>query len=325
MKTLHILSIALGIFFIFSCEKVNDFDQTEIDENTNVELSSRKRCYSSQILEKQMRENPDFAKQLSQLEELTKNFSESDLKTPNGIITIPVVVHVLYKKQRDNITRKQILSQIDVLNEDFRKANRDINKIPKPFANRAANSQIRFILKKVIRKKSTRNVWNAETENMKFSKLGGSNAVNPYKHLNIWVCPSIKFDGEFLLGYAQFPGFRPSTDGVVIETISFGRGGSALAPYNRGRTTTHEVGHWLNLRHIWGDGGCNKDDLVADTPRSNDPYFGCPKFPKKSCGSVDMTMNFMDYVDDRCMYMFTKGQKKRMRATFNGPRKFFVN
>src|SRR5690606_13054468 len=131
--------------------------------------------------------------------------------------------------------------------------------------------------------------------------------------------------GGGILGYAQFPGGSSSTDGVVILYSSL-PGGSA-APYNQGRTATHEVGHYLNLRHIWGDGRCNRDDFVTDTPTSDAPNYGCPSYPTVNCRSNDMTMNYMDYTDDACMYMFSEGQKSRMRAIFasGGPRDAMAN
>jgi len=108
--------------------------------------------------------------------------------------------------------------------------------------------------------------------------------------------------------------FTSSTDGVVLLYSSLPDG--AAAPYNEGRTATHEVGHYLNLRHIWGDGRCRQDDFVADTPSSDGANYGCPSYPTVNCKSTDMTMNYMDYTDDACMYMFSEGQKSRMRAIF---------
>jgi len=112
----------------------------------------------------------------------------------------------------------------------------------------------------------------------------------------------------------------------VVDYAYFGRGGSAQAPFDLGRTCTHEVGHWLNLRHIWGDGRCRQDDFVADTPSSDGPNYGCPGFPTTNCKTADMTMNYMDYVNDACMYMFTDGQRNRMRAIFasGGPRESYL-
>ncbi len=127
-----------------------------------------------------------------------------------------------------------------------------------------------------------------------------------------------------LLGYAQFPGGAASTDGVVITHTGFGTNGTATAPFALGRSATHEIGHWLNLFHIWGDdgGGCTGSDFVADTPNQADHNFGCPTFPSVTCSNGpngDMFMNYMDYTDDACMFMFTAGQVTRMDATLDGP------
>ena len=129
-----------------------------------------------------------------------------------------------------------------------------------------------------------------------------------------------------VLGYAQFPGGTLETDGVVIGSDYFGENDDG-DPYGHGRTATHEVGHWLNLRHIWGDGKCRRDDFVADTPSSDGANYGCPEYPTVNCKSNDMTMNYMDYVNDDCMYMCSNGQNDRMRAIFttDGPRESFVN
>jgi hypothetical protein len=157
---------------------------------------------------------------------------------------------------------------------------------------------------------------------MKYSSQGGIDATDPTTYLNIWVCEI----GGGILGYAQFPGGTLATDGVVIGSDYFGEN-LAGGVYGHGRTATHEVGHWLNLRHIWGDGRCQQDDFVADTPSSDAPNYGCPAYPTVNCKSNDMTMNYMDYVYDDCMYMFTNGQNDRMRALFaaGGARESFVN
>ena len=149
---------------------------------------------------------------------------------------------------------------------------------------------------------------------MKKVSTGGLDAWNASKYLNLWVC---NLSGG-VLGYAQFPGGAAATDGVVILTTAFGKGGSAASPFNLGRTATHEVGHWLNLRHIWGDANCG-NDLVSDTPTQQTSNYGCPSFPHVTCSNGsngDMFMNYMDYVDDRCMYMFSTGQSTRMNALF---------
>ena len=163
---------------------------------------------------------------------------------------------------------------------------------------------------------------------MKSSASGGVNPISPTTTLNIWVCNI----GSGVLGYAQFPGGSSATDGVVIGPNYFGSSSLAAgyysAPYDKGRTATHEIGHWLNLRHIWGDAGCG-NDLVADTPTQRTSNFGCPAFPHKTCNNTtngDMFMNYMDYTDDLCMVMFSAGQRTRSRAIFSpgGPRASFA-
>jgi len=134
--------------------------------------------------------------------------------------------------------------------------------------------------------------------------------------MNMWVCEI----GGGILGYAQFPGGSASTDGVVANPTCFGSQGAVNAPFNLGRTMTHEVGHYLNLRHIWGDGACSASDYVNDTPSASAANYGCPSYPSSSCSSNDMTMNFMDYTDDQCMYMFSEGQSARMWACLNSSR-----
>ena len=178
---------------------------------------------------------------------------------------------------------------------------------------RAGNTNIQFVLDTVIRKSTTKTSWTTN-DAMKKSSQGGINPTSPTLKLNLWVC---NLSGG-ILGYAQFPGGSSTTDGVVIDDNAFGSTGTVAAPYNKGRTATHEVGHWLNLRHIWGDATCGSD-LVDDTPLHNTANYGCPASGHRSTCTgtpVEMTMNYMDYTDDACMYMFSAGQKARMQATF---------
>ena len=160
---------------------------------------------------------------------------------------------------------------------------------------------------------------------MKSNSFGGDNGWDPRSYLNIWVCNLV----SNLLGYSTFPGAAQNKDGVVIRTDVFGP--NNYSAYNLGRTTTHEIGHWLNLKHLWGDADCG-DDGVDDTPKQKTYNNGCPSFPetKNACGSNttgDMFMDFMDFSDDACMQMFTKGQRQRMRDLFaeGGPRSSILN
>jgi hypothetical protein len=161
-----------------------------------------------------------------------------------------------------------------------------------------------------------------EDDEVKSSLTGGADPWPSRRFLNVWACSL----GDGLLGYAQFPGGRGATDGVVVLNTAFGAGGSAVPPFDKGRTATHEVAHWLNLFHIWGDDGtgCGGSDEVADTPNQADENIGTPAFPQISCNNGphgDMFMNYMDYVDDAAMFMFTSGQARRMNTTLDGRRR----
>jgi len=250
-----------------------------------------------------------------------------------GIVKIPVVVHVLYSDATGNISDAQIQSQIDVLNTDYRAANTDKGKVPQVWANLVADAQIEFALASNDPGGNTTNgITRAQTnapsfttdDRVKSSATGGADPWPSDRYLNIWVCNL----GGGLLGYAQFPGGPAATDGVVILNTAFGTTGTAAAPFNLGRTTTHEVGHWLNLIHIWGDRlDCSGTDLVDDTPTQQAPNYGKPVFPHITCNNGpngDMFMNYMDYVDDDSMLMFTPGQVARMSATLDGPRSSIV-
>ncbi|WP_298507646.1 zinc metalloprotease [uncultured Kordia sp.] len=235
-----------------------------------------------------------------------------------GVVTIPVYIHIVYSNNNENISDAQINSQMAVLNDDFRRANNDANQTPSLFEPVAADTEIQFTLAGVFRHANSRTSWG--TNDLVKSQYP---PVTPSTHLNMWVCNI----GGGILGYAQFPGGNPATDGVVMSPQYFGTTGYVAAPFDGGRTTTHEVGHYLNLRHIWGDGRCNRDDFVSDTPTSDAPNYGCPSFPTTNCRSTDMTMNYMDYTDDACMNMFSAGQKSRMRGVLvpGGARESLVN
>jgi len=233
---------------------------------------------------------------------------------------IKVIVHVVYKEPVQNISDAQITSQIKALNQDFRAKNSDKSKVPSVWNGLVADSQVLFELYRVTRTQTSRTSFGAD-DSVKRTSSGGRSPTNPTRYLNFWVCP---LSGG-LLGYAQFPGGPKSTDGVVVNYRAFGTMGTAQAPFNKGRTATHEVGHYLNLRHIWGDTeDCSGGDFVSDTPNCAGPNYGKPTFPTVTCGNGpngDMFVNYMDYVDDAAMFMFSPQQVARMRATLDGPRK----
>jgi len=251
-------------------------------------------------------------------EQQIKNYISSN--RTNSIITIPVVFHVVWRTgyPQQNVSDAQIMSQLDALNRDFNLLNTDAANTPSIFT--PANPNIQFCLATrdpngnsttgIIRRQTSVTGFDAGNY-MSYYKFGGSEAWSaplgsacPY--LNIYVC---ELNGS-LIGVA-------SGQIVAVDYAYFGTVGTLGSNYNKGRVATHEVGHWLNLRHIWGDANCG-DDLVNDTPLHNTYNFGCPAYPHLSTcvGSpIEMTMNYMDYTYDYCKYMFTQGQVDRMRAT----------
>ena len=308
-----LLSTAV-MLMILSCQN----DITDSTYSTTTAIAHRG-CASQEVLEAQMAEHPELALQMNKIEAFTQKaqFSNNRLAADGVHIIIPVVVNVLYKTASENISNAQIQSQIDVLNKDFNKTNSEFNSGSTAyfgeFLPAAANVDITFELKSIIRKSTTKTSWGTR-DAMKSSKQGGIDPTSPSNTLNLWACKI----GNGILGYAQFPGGSSATDGVVIDSFYFGLSSAASYPYNLGRTASHEVGHWMNLRHIWGDSSCG-NDLVSDTPVHKTANYGAPTTAKVSlCLPThnEMTMNYMDYTDDRGMYMFTNGQKARMAALF---------
>lgn len=285
-------------------------------------LAAQRNCGAMELLEQQIQQDPTRLERLEELEKFTSTFDASENK---AILTIPVVVHIVYNNSTENISEAQILSQIQVLNDDFRRLNSDANGV----WSQATDSEIEFCMATVdpngnatngiIRQATTRTSFGTNNS-VKSSSTGGSNPWPAADYLNIWVCDI----GGGILGYAQFPGGPANTDGVVNDYRYYGTTGTATAPFNLGRTMTHEVGHYLNLRHIWGDGNCNADDFVSDTPNSDGPNYSCAT-GSVSCNSVDMVQNYMDYSDDGCMNLFTAGQKTRMKAALAGSRSSLGN
>jgi len=282
----------------------------------------KRSCAAQDVHEHKMQNDPQYRENRQAIEAQYEKYLRSGATAATGgVRTIPVYVHVIYNNSQENISEAQIQSQISVLNDDYRATNSDVSNVPSEFAGSVADYEIEFELVQVTRKQSSRSEWGTN-DDMKKSSQGGVNPITPDTHLNMWVCNI----GGGILGYAQFPGGSAATDGIVMSPQYFGSSdyGSNFylsAPFDKGRTTTHEVGHYLNLRHIWGDGNCNADDFVSDTPTASAANYGCPSYPSKSCNSnggftSDMFMNYMDYVDDNCMFMFSNGQKARTASIF---------
>ena len=284
-------------------------------------------CATMEVDARLRTNDPEYAAKRSQIDEHARAFAESPQSGQRILVTIPVVFHVVYKTTAQNISDAKLQSQIDILNEDFRKLNADFASVPSAFQGLGADMEVQFCLASVdpsgnpttgITRTSTTTTSFSTNDNVKRASTGGHDAWDRSKYLNLWVC---NMSGG-ILGYAQFPGGTAATDGVVLLYNSVGNIG-ASSPYDLGRTATHEIGHWLNLYHIWGDdgGSCSGTDQVADTPNQADANYGCESFPfLTSCAPSspgEMFMNYMDYGDDNCLKMFSNGQKTRSQSLFS--------
>ncbi|MDN3657296.1 T9SS type A sorting domain-containing protein [Ferruginibacter paludis] len=290
--------------------------------------NAQRRCgtayYIQQLIKADAGLGNSINKAEAQIKAVTsKAAGERDI-VADEIIYLPVVIHVLYNTGVQNISLAQIQSQLTVLNNDYSNLNADKVNTPAVFSALAADTKIRFCLAQVdpqgkrtsgiIRKYTGTQVFSPE-DAMKYTAQGGDDAWDCKRYLNIWVCDM----GGRTLGYSSVPGGPAATDGVVVAYDVFGSTGNVRSPYDKGRTATHETGHWLGLKHVWGDAVCGSDE-VDDTPTQQYYNYGCPSFPHVSnCspdGNGDMFMNFMDFANDACMSLFTNGQKARMRALF---------
>jgi hypothetical protein len=294
-----------------------------------------RKCGAMQAHQALLEKFPSSRKVLADLEHLTlTRFSQqTTFRAAAGPIRIPVVVHVVWNTPAEMVSAAQVQSQIVALNRDYSATNQDKANTPACWLGLATSADIQFALAStdpsgnptngITYTQTTQTSFDVN-DGVKSSAAGGADPWPSDKYLNIWVCTL----GDGLLGYAQFPGLPPETDGVVILSSAFGTTGTATAPYNLGRTAVHEVGHWLNLHHIWGDtDDCTGSDFVDDTPQQQLPNYGTPTFPHVSCSNGpngDMFMNYMDYVDDACMVMFTAGQVVRIHAAIDGSRASFV-
>ncbi len=277
---------------------------------------------------------PEYRRRRREIELETRLFIEryaaEGLRT--GVVRIPVVVHVVWNTAAQNVSDAQIQSQIDSMNADFRLTNADASGVPAAFAGLAADTRIEFALavrdpdcgvtNGITRTNTATTGFTRATRNdVKSVATGGADPWPSDRYLNMWVANFT----DNLLGFATLPGGPAALDGYVVRTDAFGTTGTATAPFDLGRTATHEIGHWLNLLHIWGDDTtladqCSGSDECADTPNQADETYGNPVGVRISCGNGpngDMYMNYMDYVDDAGMIMFTQDQAQRMNAALS--------
>jgi Pregnancy-associated plasma protein-A len=294
-------------------------------------IPDRRMCGTMEVHNRLLEQYPECRARRAEISAAleTRLSGDPSFRRTCGLTTLPVVVHVVYNNDTENISDDQVSSQIEALNRDYRAQNPDLANVPDVWKSLAQDPLIEFALATTdpdgnptdgITRTKTDQISFGQDDSVKSAASGGADPWPSDKYLNIWVCT---LSGG-LLGYAQFPGMPPDTDGVVIRNTAFGTTGSATAPFNMGRTTVHEVGHWLDLKHIWGDtNNCGGTDFVDDTPNAQMPNFGKPTYPHVTCSNGpdgDMFVNYMDYVDDDTMIMFTSGQISRMHATLEGSR-----
>jgi hypothetical protein len=297
-------------------------------------------CRSTDYRKRELQANPGLVQTVASIEAFTANTLKNRPVMVTGgstgstttsennnntvpLITIPVVVHIVYQTASENISDAQVKSQIAVLNMDYQKRNADTANIPSYYRSLAANCGFRFGLAQldtngqattgIVRRRTNVAAFTID-DGIKLTASGGDDGWDRDRYLNVWVG---NLTGG-ILGYSSIVGGPKARDGVVVLYTAFGTDGTATAPFNLGRTTVHEVGHWLNMIHTWGDDSCGNDQ-VGDTPPQEGPDYGDPGGIVISCGNEpygNLYEDYMDFTDDIGMHLFTYGQRDRMRALF---------
>lgn len=288
------------------------------------------KCGNDEMAQMHIANHPEYQQELLELKNQVRTFQGQSASSRNILLKIPVVIHVIHSGEQvgsgSNLSIDRLISQIDILNEDFRRVNNDAIQTPAEFQDVAADAEIEFVLATVAPNGVSSNGITRHQYNNIPNRSFIENTIKPatqwnsLNYLNIWT---VDMPDGSVLGYSYLPTnsiVGDDLDGVVVDYNKFG----FVTSTNRGRTCTHEVGHFLGLSHIWGSNngqgnpiGCSSDDGIADTPNSSSPYYNCPPNVSASCSSNDMSMNYMDYVDDHCMNMFTQGQVNVMRGILN--------
>jgi len=301
------------------------------------DLKAQERCAVPKILEQRENKYPELSTQKFERWLTEKQATRATQRNQVNTVQVPVVFHIIHNGEPigtgGNLIKNKIDRQLEILNEDFNRLNADASETLDEFQDRSASFEIEFIYAK-------QNPDGFETNGI--VRVPGSQASYSYQerqilssesywpaedYLNIWVADLA--GGS--LGWAEFPVSNLSgldaasnnrlIDGVTLDYVYFGENPDSPTFESKGRTATHEMGHFFGLRHIWGDGGCSVDDFCEDTPSSNSSSTGC-NLSKTTCGTLDMVQNFMDYTNDACMNIFTNDQKSRVRTVVeNSPRR----
>lgn len=298
------------------------------------------KCGTGEYYVKQKQSDPTLEAKRDAMENYIRSWIKYNKANKSGqsVITIPVVFHILWDTITHNVSNAQVYSQLDVLNEDYRRMNYDAVNTPAFFHPVAVDCHIEFCLAQrtpdgkpangIIRKHTSVKGFSADLDNVKYSAQGGDDIWDRNMYLNVWVCNLETAESSEIAGYSSYPGYAAEIDGIVVNYKVFGRTGNHDPMYNLGRTVTHEVGHWLGLYHTWGpdpfdncgdNDNCNCSDGCSDTPTQAAANYFCPHYPHPSCNSdsSDAFMDYMDYSPDSCMNMFTRCQNMRMLAILN--------
>lgn len=296
-------------------------------------------CSSHDMYQRQLSKDPEFKKNQDQLEIETKSFvmPQAASRSVVGPYIIPVVFHIIYTTSAGNISDAQVVDQIAILNQEFNRLQPDTALTPWAFKPMASAFNVEFRLATVDPNGNCTNAINRvysslsncsfEEDDVKALSYWPSN-----KYLNIWIVQSMHYSGSMDCvggGYATFPGGTATLDGVNIRGDLISNIGTAASNSGwgnfKGRYLIHELGHWFNLRHIWGDQNCGNDQ-VSDTPPALTSNSGCPSFPQNPSSSCagsnadgEMYTNYMDYTNGPCLNMFTAGQVTRMNACITSP------
>lgn len=300
-----------------------------------ITAQTAEKCATDNLLKSAIQKDPSIIQKMAVSEAKLQEYMKAHANEKSGVVyTIPIVIHIIHNGEPigegSNISDEQIYSQIDRLNEDFRNTNADALDTAHPYYPIQADVEIEFCLASIDPEGNIASgIYRYNLQQPGWDRTSIDSFIKPltiwnrYDYMNIWSINIDDPNSPGVDGYGTFPASTTdSTDGLVIAYTSFG-----TVDGEKFITGTHEVGHYFNLHHVWGDNQPNcGDDLVDDTPPSAEPNFGCPDFPHNpndTCGTGpngDIYMNFMDYADAVCTVMFTAGQKDRMRATLETER-----
>ncbi len=315
MKNIIYYCFIATALFLTSCNEDQITESSEVTELSEAQTAYSQRTCSTEGHQHSLLKDEDyrasFEKRVEKTDKLIQTRSVVDCTEP---IVLPIAVHFQGLSNPDEACLKALAqNQIDILNADYQAQNADASLFDAVASNYPGVTPSDACIKFCLADKghpSASGIADGEPA-VTFNATSGDNSPTWSGYINIFVQPNTG-----LLGYSPLGG-SGNGDGVVIDAAAFGSGSGCSgvvpqAPYNLGRTLTHELGHYLLLDHNWGNGGCNSDDGVSDTPSQSDPNYGCPGTNTSSCGSIDLYMSYMDYTNDACMYMFSNGQASRM-------------